>query len=133
MSEWKQNKAVAGGPQESQNSAFISNSCISASFTASHILFQLQFSQLFLHRSTFFELQHLRSCFNSSSSPQQENGHCPWMLFLWNCWFCLGQRLQEHAAGPVKEPEAFSIVAFVKQVGDSRLVKKKRLQNSSWW
>lgn len=133
MSEWKQNKAVAGSPQESQNSACISNPCILASFIASHILFQLHFSQLFLCRSTFFELQHLRRCFNSSLSPQQENGHCPWRLFLWNCWFCLGQRPQGHAGGPVKESKAFSIVALTKWVGSSGLVKKKTLQNSSWW
>lgn len=50
MSEWKQNKAVAGSPWESQNTAFISNSCILVSFIASKILFQLQFSQLFLSR-----------------------------------------------------------------------------------
>lgn len=98
----KKKKPVAGSPQESQNTALISNFCILASFIASYILFQLQFLQLFLSRSTFFELQHLRRCFNSSSSPQQANYHCPWRLFLWKCWFCLGQWLQEHAGVPCK-------------------------------
>lgn len=121
MSKWKQNKAIAGSPQESQNTAFISSSCILASFIAWHIFFQLQFSKLFLSRSNFFELQHLRRCFNSSSSPQQANGHCPWRLFIWNWCFCLGQWPQECA---VKEPEAFSIFAWLLRTGEEAFAKQ---------